>query len=112
MPKESSLKGNFKYLFKRGNKVYSKYFICYFTKEINFKYAIIVNKKMGGSVRRNKIKRWVRESIRILNFNNVNIVFFPILNKKNNTQNNVELFTKLSYKEIFLDMKGIYNKLY
>lgn len=55
----------FKYIFKKGNFYSGKYIITHvcktkYSSENNF-FGVCVSKKNGNSVRRNKLKRWVRE---------------------------------------------------
>lgn len=58
----------FKILYNRGSSVVSKQVIIYFKKNnlgIN-RYGITVSKKIGGAVQRNRAKRLIRESYRLM----------------------------------------------
>ena len=82
LSKKYRLKKNsdFNYIFRKGVKVPSRFFVLLYTKT-KFdcpKFGIIVSKKNGGAVIRNKIKRKLREAIfqNINNFNkNYNYIF-------------------------------------
>ena len=57
-------KGTFKYLFNKGNIYRGKYLSMYssLSNKNNNYLGVCVSKKNGKSVRRNKLKRWVRET--------------------------------------------------
>lgn len=57
---------DFIYLYKRGQRYKGKYFILiYLSRELHFsRMAVIVSKKVGNAVKRNKIKRRMRALFR------------------------------------------------
>jgi len=59
-------KRDFLFLFKEGKRYKDKYFnLIYFPNNLNFsRMAIIVSKKVGNAVTRNKMKRWMRDLFR------------------------------------------------
>ena len=64
-------KKEFDYIIKNGKKVKNNFFILYYIqkKELKSRFGIAVGTKIGNSVIRNKLKRQVKEIIRI-NINN------------------------------------------
>jgi len=59
-------KKDFLWLYKNGNRYKGKYFnLIYLFNESHFsRMAVIVNKKIGNAVKRNKVKRWIRALFR------------------------------------------------
>jgi len=57
-------RASFNYIYRNGIKAYSKNFTLYYVKAYNLKFGISVNKKVGNSVARNKVKRRIKESLR------------------------------------------------
>ena len=55
---------DFNLVFKKGKKVFSKSITLIYLPSSELKVGIAVGKKHGGSVKRNRIKRLLRESIR------------------------------------------------
>lgn len=55
---------DFNLVFKKGKKVFSKSITLIYLPSNELKVGIAVGKKHGGSVKRNRIKRLLRESIR------------------------------------------------
>jgi len=53
-------------LYKKGNRYKGKYFnLVYFPNDLDYsRMAVIVSKKIGNAVSRNKIKRWMRDLFR------------------------------------------------
>lgn len=70
MNKTVSLKKNFEFmrLYKKGKFFVGKYMVLYILKNntIINRLGITANKKVGGSVRRNRLKRLIKESYRHL----------------------------------------------
>jgi len=62
----------FQQIFEKGHSIQGKFLVVYFLRnqyQIN-RYGICVGKKLGTAVRRNYIKRLLRESLRTLTFPN------------------------------------------
>jgi ribonuclease P protein component len=55
---------DFNLVFKKGSKLYSPYITLLYKKAPEIKAGFAVSKKHGSSVKRNKIKRLLRESFR------------------------------------------------
>ena len=105
----NSLKGseNFKRVLKQGKFASSKNIAIYIKKNNldNNYLGICVSKKHGNSVKRNKLKRWVREiyhSLEIELNKGYNII---ILYKKNIDTNNI------CYFEIKEEINDLFSKL-
>lgn len=68
-PKECRLrkKKEFEYVFSRGKRIPGEGFVCYWLPEeaLGDKLGIVVSKKVGRAVKRNRIKRYVREFYRL-----------------------------------------------
>lgn len=81
LKKENRLRKNkqFNYIYKHGEAKHSNYLTLIFIKtKSKFKVGFSVNKKVGKSVVRNKIKRRLRECFKILSPNvnkNYNYIF-------------------------------------
>lgn len=62
----------FQRIFENGHSIHGKYLVVYFLRNqfLNNRYGICVGKKIGSAVRRNYIKRLLRESIRAVTFPN------------------------------------------
>ncbi len=79
---------NFIKLFQNGKKVYSKYFLIYYlANELEYsRIAVVVKKKFGKAVERNKIKRRIREIYRCNKSNfrqGIDMIIFVSENCKN-----------------------------
>ncbi len=59
-------KKDFLFLYQKGKRIKGKYFnLIYHENNLNYsRLGIVVNRKIGKAVVRNKIKRWVREIFR------------------------------------------------
>lgn len=55
---------DFNLIFGKGKRIFSKSLTLIYLPSKEFKFGIAVGKKHGGSVKRNRIKRLLRESIR------------------------------------------------
>jgi len=82
LPRENSLKKevDIKRLLNQGRKISGDYFLAGYESDREFRFAVLVSKKLGPAVERNRIKRLFRESVRvnkkILN-NPVSLVVLP-----------------------------------
>ena len=63
---------DFNAVFKQGKRIFSKNLTLIYLEKEELKAGFAVSKKHGGSVKRNKIKRYLRESFRS---------FIPVLRK-------------------------------
>jgi ribonuclease P protein component len=68
MKKEFRIKKNeeFQEVFKKGKSVANRQFVVYFSRRsdrANFRYGLSVSKKVGNSVTRNQIKRYLRQTL-------------------------------------------------
>lgn len=65
-----TLRKHFAYIYKKGNRVSSKYFTLYYLKSkfYNYKIGYSINKKIGKAVTRNLLKRRLREICRNATF--------------------------------------------
>lgn len=73
-------KKDFLHLYKKGKRYRGKYFILvYLSSASDFsRMAVVVSKKIGNAVKRNKIKRWMRTLYRRnkhLLVNSIDIIF-------------------------------------
>jgi len=59
-------RNDFLFLYKKGKRYKGKYFnLIYFSNNWGFsRMAVVVSKKIGNAVKRNKIKRWMRSLFR------------------------------------------------
>jgi len=59
-------RNDFLSLYKKGKRYRGKYFnLVYFSNNLSFsRMAVVVSKKIGNAVKRNKIKRWMRSLFR------------------------------------------------
>jgi len=57
----------FQNVYKRGQKKENKYLVIYYVKnELPYsRFGIVTSKKLGGSVKRNRVKRILREVVRL-----------------------------------------------
>ncbi|MBZ4683856.1 MAG: ribonuclease protein component [Fusobacteriaceae bacterium] len=98
----------FQNIYSKGKKFYSYYLLMY-TLENNLnkkRFGIVVSKKNGNAVCRNRIKRLIRESIR-LNLMKFKDNYDYIIIAKKNAGNNIE---KLNLKIIEKDLIKIINR--
>jgi ribonuclease P protein component len=105
--KNETLKSNneFKRVFLSGDKRIGKYVILYFLpieRNIN-RYGIITKKYIGNAVKRNRIKRILREILRNKYSNLLSGYDIVILARKN--------IINASFKEIEEDIVKLINKL-
>ncbi len=92
---------DFKNVFNKGKNVRSKYVICLYKKN-NLEYnriAFIASKKVGNAVMRNRARRLMKESYRMLDFSAVvgcDIIFIA--------RNNI---TSVKLRDVLLSMESI-----
>lgn len=92
---------DFQAVFSKGKRIFSDSLTLIYLKSEEMKVGFAVSKKHGGSVKRNRIKRLLRESFRsftILKRQNFFFVFIP----KIKDDYSLEIFTK--------DMKYVLKK--
>ena len=97
---------NFKKIFDKQDKVISKYFVLWYSKnDINCnRLGITVSKKFAKkAVSRNRLKRIIRESFRV-NFCDFKSSFDVVLMPKSYAYNQVN-------KKLFLDLYVLWEKL-
>ncbi len=106
LKKENRLKKNkqFNYIYKKGNTEFEKHInLCFLkTKFKPFKVGFSVSNKIGKSNVRNKVKRRLRESFKILMADckdDFNLIFVAKCGIEN-----------LTFKEICLEMKRLLEK--
>lgn len=66
LPERIRKKKEFNHLYKKGKRYRGKYFnLIYLSSASSFsRMAVVVSKKVGSAVKRNKIKRWIRTLFR------------------------------------------------
>ena len=90
-------------LIRKRNTVGNSYFILYFNENhenINFRYALSVPKKYGNAVKRNLMKRRIREIIKVQQFKQQYDFFIVVKNKAKN----------LAFEEIQTLLKNLFVK--
>lgn len=72
-------KNEFTEIRKKGKKIVSSIAVAYAMPGDETKIGIITSKRLGSAVKRNRIRRRIKEAINkvISNFNNVSIVLMP-----------------------------------
>lgn len=106
----NKLKKNIEYkqVYNYNKKLFSKYFVIFYKKSENYKIGIVASKKVGNAVIRNKVKRKIREILRINNdkikYKNYDIV---IISKKSLGKN----INKINFIDIKNDLLYILAKL-
>lgn len=97
---------DFNTVFKKGKRLFSSQMTVLFLPSDNLKFGIAVGKKIGGSVKRNKVKRLFRESFRSFAPNidaNFFFVFIPKVKEEYNFQVIKEDMAHLLKKGGFID---------
>ena len=112
LPKENRLKKNsqFTYIYKHGLSKHSKFLsVSYIrTKYQPFKIGFTVSKKIGNSVIRSKVKRYLREATR-LELKNINTGYnYVFIAREGIDSLNLEMFRKTIIE--LLSKGGLYVK--
>jgi ribonuclease P protein component len=97
---------DFNAVFKKGKRLFSSEMTVLFIPSNNLKFGIAVGKKIGGSVKRNKVKRLFRESFRSFAPNldaNFFFVFIPKVKEEYNFHVIKEDMARLLKKGGFID---------
>ena len=106
LKKENRLQKNrhFQYVYKKGDKVYSKNLFVVFvaTKMKKPKIGFVVNNKIGDAVVRNKVKRRLREIIR-LNIEKISFKYNYVIFAKSGIEN-------LEYDELSREVMRCFTK--
>lgn len=92
---------DFNLVFKKGSKLYSPYITLLYIKSPELKVGYAVSKKHGCSVKRNKIKRLLRESFRSFLPNIRQNFFFVFIPKATDD---------LNFDNIYKSMKSLLKK--
>lgn len=107
LKKENRLKKRkeYKYIFRKGKKLFSESFIMVYvpTKLENYKIGVSISKKVGNAVERNRISRRLKNALRKQNINinpKYNYIFVA---RKNATTKN--------YKQIYLEIENLLKRL-
>lgn len=112
MDKKYRLRKNedFKRVYKEGKNYYNKYLVMYLRKnELGYsRIGYTITKKIGNSVKRNKIKRRLKEIMRE-NFDNIDGEYDIILIPKKNSAN-IDFKTLKSAVIHILKLSGILKK--
>ncbi|MBR5192481.1 MAG: ribonuclease P protein component [Clostridia bacterium] len=92
---------DFNAVFKQGKRIFSKNLTLIYLEKEELKAGFAVGKKHGGSVQRNKIKRYLRESFRS---------FIPVLRKNFFFVFIPKIQEEYSVKEFVESMNYIFKK--
>lgn len=92
---------DFALVFKKGKKIFSSKLTLVFVPATSLKVGFAVGKKYGGSVKRNRIKRILRESFRSFTPQLCNNFFFVFIPK---------IAENYDFNEIKRDMEKIFIK--
>lgn len=96
--KKNRLAGNTSKVIELGKKIKSGNVIVYYLPQNNPKLSVVISRKVGKSVLRNKLKRWAREIFRVekINLKDYGIV---IVYKKGS-----EKYSYCDIKKNFIDL--------
>jgi len=93
---------DFDFVFSKGKRIFSKNLTMIFAPADELKVGFCVSKKHGGSVKRNRIKRILRESFRSFTPKIRENFFFVFIPKVN---------SDVDYHEIVKDMDFLFRKI-
>ncbi len=101
----------FKTLFSKGKFIYGEYIHLYVLKNnCNFnKFGIAVSKKQGKAVKRNRFKRLVRESYKILESKIIDSYSILIVGNKNKDISEITYYNIVENMKNSLKKAGIFN---
>jgi len=93
LPRKLSLKGRARIarLFRTGRRLTGDYFICIWEKSDRFRYGLFIPAHVGNAVARNRVKRQLREAVRLCRQRLISPVCLGLIPRKNTGKISCEL---------------------